>query len=471
MIGTISVEIQAANPSMPLFPLRAFINSPTSLRIRNVPKKIGDWSITKVYVSAAYPDNSIQSTECVLVGGVWVGTIAGSSMAGRGGDGYTVYADGIDENGEPVAGYILGKGEVEILSTDTIAPSVIQYYVHLLEDGDVERHLDGDLWKDAETGAWLIWQDGQEWAVGDDTGLIDELKERVDELDSTTSELSVAVANLNTTVEGVGERLDAIDSTVSGLVDALGVVDGKVSVLESDVDEIDSTVSELQANVETFENELDTKADASALESYVTKSEVTPYAEHQGWATTAHQAYYAEVLQEASDYGLQSNFDKDKRAIVTASKTVELLLTPYKPWFVSQWGETTFDEPVELTWKYIALYPYKVGRRIKNLPIMSQTWYGASASGTKFILLANKLSETIYEVEGTLYVITSEGLETHTVTTSVDELSIATVDGEANKITCTREFIGREYIQKPLAFEEDLTALANTVDEIDSSLS
>lgn len=65
MIGTISVEIQAANPSMPLFPLRAFINSPTSLRIRNVPKKIGDWSITKVYVSAAYPDNSIQSTECV----------------------------------------------------------------------------------------------------------------------------------------------------------------------------------------------------------------------------------------------------------------------------------------------------------------------------------------------------------------------------------------------------------------------
>ena len=274
MIGTISVEIQAANPSMPLFPLRAFINSPTSLRIRNVPKKIGNWSITKVYVSAAYPDNSIQSTECVLVGGVWVGTIAGSSMAGSGGDGYTVYADGIDENGEPVAGYILGKGQVEILSTDTIAPGVIQYYVHLLEDGDVERHLDGDLWKDAETGAWLIWQDGQAWAVGDDTGLIDELKERVDELDSTTSELSVAVADLNASMEGVGERLDVVDSTVSGLVDELGVVDGKVSALESDVEEIDSTVSELQANVETFENELDTKADKSELGSYATKVEL-----------------------------------------------------------------------------------------------------------------------------------------------------------------------------------------------------
>lgn len=177
------------------------------------------------------------------------------------------------------------------------------------------------------------------------------------------------------------------------------------------------------------------------------------------------------MLQEANDYGFQSDFDKDKRLSVTASKTVELLLTPYKPWFVSQWGETTFDEPVELSWKYISSYAYRVGRRTMTLPIMSQTWYGASASGTKFILLATKQSENGYDVEGTLYVITSEGLETHTVTTSVDKLSIATVDGEANKITCTREFTGREYIQKPLAFEEDLTALANTVDEIDSSLS
>ena len=170
-------------------------------------------------------------------------------MAGRGGDGYTVYADGIDENGEPVSGYILGKGEVEILSTDTISPEVVQYYVHLLEDGDVERHINGDLWKDADTGAWLIWQDGQAWAVGDDTGLIDELRERVDALDSTTSELSADVADLNASMFGVGERLDVVDSTVSGLIADLDVVDGKVVALESDVDEIDSSLSEVSANV------------------------------------------------------------------------------------------------------------------------------------------------------------------------------------------------------------------------------
>lgn len=103
---------------------------------------------------------------------------------------------------------------------------------------------------------------------------------------------------------------------------------------------------------------------------------------------------------------------------------------------------------------------------------MSQAWYGTSASGIRFILLATKQGGATYDVEGTLYVLTPElALETHTVTTSVDGLSIATVDGEANIITCTRESFGRESIQKPLAFEEDLTSLANTVDEIDSSLS
>lgn len=82
MISVVSVEIQAANPSMPLFPWRAFVNSPSSLRIRNVPKKIGTWQITAVRLVAAYPDNSIKAANCVLVGGVWVGTIDGSTMSG-----------------------------------------------------------------------------------------------------------------------------------------------------------------------------------------------------------------------------------------------------------------------------------------------------------------------------------------------------------------------------------------------------
>jgi len=48
MIGTIDIEIQAKNPNMALWPLRAYVNSPSSLRLRNVPKKIGQWEITSV---------------------------------------------------------------------------------------------------------------------------------------------------------------------------------------------------------------------------------------------------------------------------------------------------------------------------------------------------------------------------------------------------------------------------------------
>jgi hypothetical protein len=48
MIGTIDVDIQAHNPSMPLWPVKAFVNSPTSVRLRNVPKKIGKWNITTI---------------------------------------------------------------------------------------------------------------------------------------------------------------------------------------------------------------------------------------------------------------------------------------------------------------------------------------------------------------------------------------------------------------------------------------
>lgn len=112
MIAVVDVAVQAANVSMPLFPLRAFQNSPSSIRVRNVPKKIGSWQITKVYFLAKYPDGSIKSADCVLVGGIWVGTIGGSSEAGRSENGYSIFADGIDENGNTVIDYCLGKGDI-----------------------------------------------------------------------------------------------------------------------------------------------------------------------------------------------------------------------------------------------------------------------------------------------------------------------------------------------------------------------
>ena len=78
MIGTVDVEIQAKFPSMPLDPMQAYVNSPSSIRLRNVPKRIGKWAIESVQFVAAYPDGSIKTAQCVLTGGVWVGTIEGT---------------------------------------------------------------------------------------------------------------------------------------------------------------------------------------------------------------------------------------------------------------------------------------------------------------------------------------------------------------------------------------------------------
>lgn len=159
MVGVIDVAVQAQNPSMPLYPMRAFVNSPSSVRVRNVPKKIGNWAISKVYFTAAYPDGQIRSVQCVLVGGVWVGTIQGSSVPGTSENGYTVFADGTDENGNDVTGYVLGKGDIYILESDgAITPTEQKQYVHLLS-GQAQTPAEGDFYP--ISGEYYIWQNGQ----------------------------------------------------------------------------------------------------------------------------------------------------------------------------------------------------------------------------------------------------------------------------------------------------------------------
>lgn len=213
MIGTLDVECQAKNPNLPLAPMTAFINSPSSLRIRNVPKRIGDWCIRNVYVTCVYPDSSIQSVQCVLVGGIWVGTIQGTSTSGTSKNGYTIFADGTDENGNNVTGYVLGKGDIEILEADgTLSPDPARYYVKLLS-AEATQPREGDLYPTDD--GYVIWQNGQANLLGtpfeqitayvdsaisskadlstlDDYAKIDELSSKADlsAIPTKTSELS-----------------------------------------------------------------------------------------------------------------------------------------------------------------------------------------------------------------------------------------------------------------------------------------
>ena len=165
MIGVIDVEIQAANPSMPLFPIRAFQGSPSSVRVRNVPKKIGKWNIEKVYASIAYPDNTTHTVECRLTGGIYVGTISGCGTIGKVENGYSIFADGTDENGAAVTNYCLGKGDVQILDASGIVePLQNTKFVQILSS-EPSTPNEGDMWQ--EDGVWYIWQDNSACKLGD----------------------------------------------------------------------------------------------------------------------------------------------------------------------------------------------------------------------------------------------------------------------------------------------------------------
>lgn len=176
MIATVDVNVQAANPHMPLFPWRAFKGSPSSVRVRNVPKVIGLWRVTAVQVNVTYPDESVKSAECRLVGGVWIGTVDASESAGTVTDGYSITADGTDENGMEVKGYILGRGDVEIIESESIPLpfEALGDRVHIYASKPETLH-EGDIWHDVLDRCWYVFLDGKEGMISLDEGRIESL--------------------------------------------------------------------------------------------------------------------------------------------------------------------------------------------------------------------------------------------------------------------------------------------------------
>ena len=145
MIAVYDVEVNAANPALPLREANAYVGSPLAVFVRKVPQAVGSWRITSVQITAAYPDNTIASVECVCEGSLWIGTISASAAPGRSTQGFTIAASGVDENGERVTGYVLGVGDIKILDRDsTITPGETTYYAHLLDTIPATPHK-GDL--------------------------------------------------------------------------------------------------------------------------------------------------------------------------------------------------------------------------------------------------------------------------------------------------------------------------------------
>lgn len=161
MITPLEISVNAANPAMPLPPLVSFLGSPSSLRLVGVPRAVGSWRITAVAVTVTYPDGSIVSRAAVLTGCAWVATLDGCAKPGAVTGGYTITADGIDERGEAVSGYVLGRGDVVVLDRDgTVTVGETTYYLHLLA-AKPDSPKRGDVYVDG-SGALILF-DGTAW--------------------------------------------------------------------------------------------------------------------------------------------------------------------------------------------------------------------------------------------------------------------------------------------------------------------
>ena len=160
MIGTIDIKVNAANPQLPLAPVYAFVGSPSQIRVSNVPRSVGAWKLTKVYLVANSPDNVAASVEAKLTGGIWSATLPASTSPGQSLMGFKIVADGVDENGAAVTGYILGKGDFIALDDDsTVAVGETTYYVHIVPSAPATPKK-GDLALDT-----MMLFDGTAWVA------------------------------------------------------------------------------------------------------------------------------------------------------------------------------------------------------------------------------------------------------------------------------------------------------------------
>ena len=272
MIGTYEIKVSAARPNMPLAPMFAFKGSPSSLRIMDVPKKIGDWNITSVKVVVHYPDNTTKQTTATRNGNVWIATFEGCEVSGKIGNGLEIDADGTDEHGQGVEGYVLGVGDLYILERDTVPSDIITKSTMRYCDVVPEHPVAGDF---IVVEGCAKFYDGTEWIVID-TDLSEyatkaELDALDDKVDSTKSELQGEIDALD----------DKVDSTKSELLNSIASVEGeipsKVSELTNDVGYI--TASAIPANLSSFNN------DVGFITSSAIPSSVSAFENDAGYIT------------------------------------------------------------------------------------------------------------------------------------------------------------------------------------------
>lgn len=162
MIRTVhDIKINASNPLLPLKPWNAFVGSAASLRIIDVPKKIGNWVLDRIWVDVKYPNDVEISREAKRTNGVYVATIDAATAYGQVSQGYQICASGKDENGDPVERYVLGVGDVNILKLEQTSsgPDTVAQWMRMYDERpDTPRKGDAII----EDGKLKVY-DGTDW--------------------------------------------------------------------------------------------------------------------------------------------------------------------------------------------------------------------------------------------------------------------------------------------------------------------
>ena len=189
MIRPINIKLNAAHPELPLVEATTFTGAPSSVFIRGVPKAVGNWSITAVSVAVTYPDNTTTARAAVeSAEGVWVATIPGTATSGRTVAGFRILADGIDENGAAVTGYVLGFADFSVFSFLPVPAPGETYYLLRYFDTMPTTPKEGDV---AVVDGLLKMYNGTAWrGFGDGPGFSTDNPQ----MDGTASPGSAATA-------------------------------------------------------------------------------------------------------------------------------------------------------------------------------------------------------------------------------------------------------------------------------------
>lgn len=218
MVRTFPVRLNAAHPELPLMEASAIVGSPSTAFISRVPATVGTWTITKVYAQAEYPDGTITTVEAARSAeGIWTATLPATQTSGRVKCGFSILADGIDENDEPVTGYTLGIADMAVYTRDLkVVPGFNGVAMHYF-DAAPAFPKKGDV---APMDGVVKMYDGTQWvAFGSEVDLSDYYTKE------ETDEAIEAVAAYYITADAQGSAF----ATYSALVNAETYYSGGVA--------------------------------------------------------------------------------------------------------------------------------------------------------------------------------------------------------------------------------------------------